>query len=263
MPFKTPQQLVDEYKRSGAFDLLRKKLLTEFQTTKSHEKFVERVEEIVGEKLKDDVHLTYKKRDKLQEEIIIELERYPLWERALSDARAEILEKRKFFGPVDEDLDKLLQADKLNMQAQGVPISWRREFHYTAVTAGSKLYGAAGSGLKSNTPQPPAPEEPPPPPPPPPSSPPPPPPPPPQMTQPSYWGYPNMPGYPMGMPPNAYGAYGYGYGYPDPSMYAYAGMTPNPHGYPVPNGGPQVPPPGMFMPPPPPGPYPGQQGGWQ
>ncbi|KAG8747050.1 hypothetical protein FRC10_002466 [Ceratobasidium sp. 414] len=254
MPFTTPQQLVDEYKRSGAFDLLRKKLLTEFQNTKSHEKFLERVEEIAGEKLKDDVHLAYKKRDKLHEETMIELERYPLWERALSDARAEILEKRRFFGPVDDDLDKLLQADKLNMQAQGVPILWR-----------------PGSGIKPNAPQPPAPEEPPPPPPPPPSSPPPPvppPPPPPQMAPAPYWGYPAMPphpGYPM-MPPNAYGAYGYGYGYPDPSMYAYAGMPPPSHGYPVPNGNAPVPPPGMFMhppPPPPPGPYPGQQGGWQ
>ncbi|KAF8603527.1 hypothetical protein BDV93DRAFT_523298 [Ceratobasidium sp. AG-I] len=255
MPFATPQQLVDEYKRSGAFDILRKKLLTEFQSTKSHEKFVERVDEIAGEKLKDDVHLAYKKRDKLHEETMIELERYPLWERAISDARVEILEKRRFFAPVDEDLDKLLQADKANMQAQGVPILWR-----------------PGSGMKPNTPQPPAPDEPPPPPPPPPSSPPPPvppPPPPPQMPQPPYWGYPNMPphpGYMMGAAPNGYNGYGYGYGYPDPSMYGYPSMPPPPHGYLHPNG-PPPPPPGMFMhhppPPPPPGPYPGPQGGWQ
>ncbi|KAB5593239.1 hypothetical protein CTheo_3321 [Ceratobasidium theobromae] len=244
MPVTTPQQLVDEYKRSGAFDLLRKKLLAEFQNTKSHEKFLERVDDIARDKLKDDVHLAYKKRDKLHEETMIELERYPLWERALNDAKSEILEKRPFFAAVDEDLDRLLQTEKFNMQTQGVPIIWR-----------------PGSGLKPSTPQPPAPVEPPPPPPPPPSSPPPPvppPPPAPQMPQAPYWGYPGMsfhPGYPM--------PYGYGYGYPDASMYGYAGMSQFPNGYP-PNGVPPVPPPGMYMhpPPPPPGAYPGQQGSW-
>lgn len=250
MPITTPQQLVDEYKRSGAFDILRKRLLNEFQNTKSHEKFVERVDDIAREKLKDDVHLAYKKRDKLHEETMIELERYPLWERALNDAKSEILEKRPFFAAVDEDLDRLLQTEKMSMQAHGVPIIWR-----------------PASALKPSTPQPPAPMEPPPPPPPPPSSPPPPPPPPPpsQMPQVPYWGYPiqQHPGY----PPNGYGVYGYGYPYMDPSMYGY----PYPNGYPPmpPQNGAAPPPPGMFMqpppPPPPPGPgsYPNQQGGWQ
>ncbi|CAE7088988.1 unnamed protein product [Rhizoctonia solani] len=259
MPITTPQQLVEEYKRSGAFDTLRKRLLTEFQSTKSHEKFLERVDDIARDKLKDDVHLAYKKRDKLHEETMIELERYPLWERALNDAKSEILDKRPFFLSVDEDLDRLLQTEKLKMQARGVPIIWR-----------------PGSGLKSTTPQPPAPVEPPPPPPPPPSGTPPPVPPPPSVppaAQYQFWGYPGMPfhhqGYP-GVPMGGYGPYGYGYGYPDPSVYGYPGAQPFPNGYPTPNGAPTPPPPpGMYMqtppppPPPPPGGYPNQpSGGW-
>lgn len=102
------------------------------------------MDDIARDKLKDDVHLAYKKRDKLHEETMIELERYasgttcylkilttvaryPLWERALNDAKSEILEKRPFFAAVDEDLDRLLQTEKFNMQTQGVPIIWRRK----------------------------------------------------------------------------------------------------------------------------------------
>ncbi|CCO37329.1 hypothetical protein BN14_11484 [Rhizoctonia solani AG-1 IB] len=256
MPITTPQQLVDEYKRSGAFDLLRKKLLTEFQNTKSHEKFLERVDDIARDKLKDDVHLAYKKRDKLHEETMIELERYPLWERAVNDTKSEILERRPFYLAVDEDLSRILQTEKLNMQARGVPIVWR-----------------PGSGLKPSTPQPPAPMEPPPPPPPPPSGTPPPVPPPPTAVPPvphyPFWGYPGMPfpGYP-GVPMGGYGMYGYNYGYPDPSMYGYPGAQQFPNGYPAPNGvptPPPPPPPGVYAPtpppPPPPGGYPNQQGG--
>ncbi|KAF8709552.1 COMPASS (Complex proteins Set1p) component shg1, partial [Rhizoctonia solani] len=261
MPITTPQQLVDEYKRSGAFDLLRKKLLTEFQNTKSHEKFLERVDDIARDKLKDDVHLAYKKRDKLHEETMIELERYPLWERALNDAKSEILERRPFYLAVDEDLSRILQTEKLNMQARGVPIIWR-----------------PGSGLKPSTPQPPAPMEPPPPPPPPPSGTPPPVPPPPTAVPPvpqyPFWGYPGMPfqGYP-GAPMGGYGMYRGYYGYPDPSMYGYPGAQQFPNGYPPPPNGvptpPPPPPPGIYAPtptptpppPPPPGGYPSQQGG--
>ncbi|KAH7344045.1 hypothetical protein B0J17DRAFT_645135 [Rhizoctonia solani] len=242
MPITTPQQLVDEYKRSGAFDLLRKRLLTEFQNTKSHEKFLERVDDIARDKLKDDVHLAYKKRDKLHEETMIELERYPLWERALNDTKSEILERRPFFLAVDDDLDRLLQTEKRNMQARGVPTIWR-----------------PGSGLKSS-PQPQPPIEPPPPPPPPPSGTPPPPPPgvpPPVQYQYQYplWGYAgNAPyhGY-MG-----YGPYGYSYGH-SPHMYGYPGAQQFPNGS-TPNG---APPPEMYgqTPPPPPGGYPSQQGG--
>ncbi|ELU38348.1 COMPASS-Shg1 domain-containing protein [Rhizoctonia solani AG-1 IA] len=173
MPITTPQQLVDEYKRSGAFDLLRKKLLTEFQNTvnmhqKSHEKFLERVDDIARDKLKDDVHLAYKKRDKLHEETMIELERYvfqvkfpwrlltiyryPLWERALNDAKSEILERRPFYLAVDEDLSRILQTEKLNMQARGVPIIWRRRFWFgfkTKYTSASGSYGTSTAASAS------------------------------------------------------------------------------------------------------------------
>ncbi|KIJ32359.1 hypothetical protein M422DRAFT_265858 [Sphaerobolus stellatus SS14] len=72
------KQLVDEFKKSGEFDRLRKQLLIHFMNSDEKDPLMSKAEAIVQEKLSTDVRLEHKRVDQVYSEVIQELERYPM-----------------------------------------------------------------------------------------------------------------------------------------------------------------------------------------
>ncbi|KAI0046728.1 hypothetical protein FA95DRAFT_1542215 [Auriscalpium vulgare] len=112
MSIQNPTQLVTEFKKSGEFDRLRRELLTQFQTSDNMDSFMARVESIARERLDADVDNKLEKAapDALHRELLQELNRYPLVERALADVPA--FSDPAFAGGVRAHARKILQRDR-------------------------------------------------------------------------------------------------------------------------------------------------------
>ncbi|KAH9163319.1 hypothetical protein EDB89DRAFT_2069258 [Lactarius sanguifluus] len=87
-PIKTPDDLVKEFKKSGEFDRLRRELLAQFQSGVGTEAFCARVDDIARARLEAEDKLHLKADDTLHRELLQELDRFPLVERALADVPA-------------------------------------------------------------------------------------------------------------------------------------------------------------------------------
>jgi len=85
---KTPDALVKEFKKSGEFDRLRRELLAQFQNGDGTEAFWERVDDIARTRLDAEDKLHLKAADTLHRELLQELDRFPLVERAVADVPA-------------------------------------------------------------------------------------------------------------------------------------------------------------------------------
>jgi len=85
---KTPDALVKEFKKSGEFDRLRRELLTQFQNGDGAEAFWSRVDDIARARLDAEDKLHIKAADALNRELLQELDRFPLVERAVADVPA-------------------------------------------------------------------------------------------------------------------------------------------------------------------------------
>ncbi|KAF9652106.1 hypothetical protein BDM02DRAFT_3126507 [Thelephora ganbajun] len=81
-------QLVAEYKKSGEFDRLRREMLSDFQRSEAVRPLLSRVEDIARQKLQADRKLEYLPQEAVHRELIAELDRYPLVERAVGEFRA-------------------------------------------------------------------------------------------------------------------------------------------------------------------------------
>ncbi|VDB99933.1 unnamed protein product [Peniophora sp. CBMAI 1063] len=84
-PIKTPEELVLAFKKSGEFDRLRKQLLAQFQSSAAMETLTARVDDIAKRKLTGDEKLARKAPEEVHREVMQELDRYPILERALAD----------------------------------------------------------------------------------------------------------------------------------------------------------------------------------
>ncbi|KZV66299.1 hypothetical protein PENSPDRAFT_585490, partial [Peniophora sp. CONT] len=73
------------FKKSGEFDRLRKQLLAQFQNSVAMETLTARVDDIAKRKLEEDERLTRKAPEDVHREVMQELDRYPILERALAD----------------------------------------------------------------------------------------------------------------------------------------------------------------------------------
>ncbi|KAI0334811.1 hypothetical protein GY45DRAFT_1343175 [Cubamyces sp. BRFM 1775] len=107
---KNPTQLVEEFKKSGEFDRLRRELLKEFRQSEGMPAFLARVEDIAKQKLASDPKLQFMPEATVTREIMQELERYPIVERAVSDVSS--LSNPAFLGGVKDSVQKILQADR-------------------------------------------------------------------------------------------------------------------------------------------------------
>ncbi|KAH8981333.1 hypothetical protein EDB92DRAFT_1805249, partial [Lactarius akahatsu] len=76
------------FKKSGEFDRLRRELLAQFQSGVRTEAFCARVDDIARARLEAEDKLHLKADDTLHRELLQELDRFPLVERALADVPA-------------------------------------------------------------------------------------------------------------------------------------------------------------------------------
>ncbi|KAI0721918.1 hypothetical protein C8T65DRAFT_629651 [Cerioporus squamosus] len=110
MSITNPTQLVEEFKKSGEFDRLRRELLKEFRQSEGVASFLARVDEIVKEKLASDPKLQYMPEANVSREVMQELDRYPIVERAVQDVR--LLKDPTFVAGMKESMRKILQEDR-------------------------------------------------------------------------------------------------------------------------------------------------------
>ncbi|EIW61833.1 uncharacterized protein TRAVEDRAFT_163386 [Trametes versicolor FP-101664 SS1] len=110
MSITNPTQLVEEFKKSGEFDRLRRDLLKDFRQGEGVPAFLARVEDIAKQKLASDPKLQYMPEATVTREIMQELERYPIVERAVADAPS--LASPAFVSDVRGSVQKILQEDR-------------------------------------------------------------------------------------------------------------------------------------------------------
>lgn len=107
MPIQNPTQLVDEFKKSGEFDRLRLQLLDEFRNGESLAPMIARVEDIVRKKLHYDSKLLFGPEATAHRELLQELDRYPVVERAVTDLPS--LTDSAFSTALRETLSRILR----------------------------------------------------------------------------------------------------------------------------------------------------------
>ncbi|KZT74434.1 hypothetical protein DAEQUDRAFT_761289 [Daedalea quercina L-15889] len=112
MPIDAPTQLVEEFKKSGEFDRLRRGLLSQFRSSDAMDILMTRVEDIVKQRLASDQKLHYMPETVMTRELMQELDRYPLVERAASETRA--LSDPAFASGIRNSIKTILQDDRRN-----------------------------------------------------------------------------------------------------------------------------------------------------
>ncbi|GAA99560.1 uncharacterized protein L969DRAFT_408898 [Mixia osmundae IAM 14324] len=109
----TPQDLVDAYKRKGMFDKLRKEMMLAFLSNDSKAVFVERIDEIVRQKLESDQRLSSWPRNEAQAELMREVERHTIYDRAVSQMETDYLRPKQ----MDAELTTVLQDNRESVEA--------------------------------------------------------------------------------------------------------------------------------------------------
>ncbi|KAJ7591426.1 hypothetical protein C8J56DRAFT_935514 [Mycena floridula] len=108
MPITTPTQLVDEFKKSGEFDRLRRELLLKFQQSVQDGDFKAQIEAIATKAMNDSRN-KYISSDQLHHELMQEVDRFPVVDGATSAVAT--------FDPLFEDglkasIQKVLREDR-------------------------------------------------------------------------------------------------------------------------------------------------------
>ncbi|TBU32162.1 hypothetical protein BD309DRAFT_1081614 [Dichomitus squalens] len=110
MSIKNPTQFVEEFKKSGHYDHLRKELLKEFRQSDAMTALLSRVDDIAKEKLASDPKLQYMPEASVVREVMQELDRYPLVDRAVKDR--SLLDDPSFVAGLRSTMRKILQEDR-------------------------------------------------------------------------------------------------------------------------------------------------------
>jgi len=110
MTIINPTQLVDEFKKSGEFDRLRRELLTQFQRGDSTASFTSRVEDIARQRLLSDQKLQYMPPDAAHRELMKEMDRYPIVERAVGEL--QMFADPSFITEIRNSVQKILREDR-------------------------------------------------------------------------------------------------------------------------------------------------------
>ncbi|PCH41174.1 hypothetical protein WOLCODRAFT_162863 [Wolfiporia cocos MD-104 SS10] len=112
MPILNPTQLVEEFKKSGEFDRLRRELLAQFRSSDGMESLMDRVQDIARQRLNADSKLQYMSEAAISRELMQELDRYPIIERAVADVR--LLGDPSFAAGIRKSVTKILEEDRDN-----------------------------------------------------------------------------------------------------------------------------------------------------
>ncbi|KAF8974328.1 hypothetical protein BDZ97DRAFT_1751156 [Flammula alnicola] len=121
MPIDNPTALVEEFKKSGEFDRLRRELLARFHqdvrcphgnsaAKASYSALKTRVEEIGRQKLTTDQMVHYVAQETIHKELTQEVERYPIVERAVADVR--IFSDPTFLSSMQDSIQKILRDER-------------------------------------------------------------------------------------------------------------------------------------------------------
>ncbi|CAL1702172.1 unnamed protein product [Somion occarium] len=110
MRISEPSQLVDEFKKSGEFDRLRRELLSQFRDGNSMASLVTQVEDIVKRQLVSDQKLQYMSDAVAYRELLQEVDRYPVVERAAGGVTT--LADPAFISSIQEELSDLLLENR-------------------------------------------------------------------------------------------------------------------------------------------------------
>ncbi|KAF8735660.1 hypothetical protein AX14_001715 [Amanita brunnescens Koide BX004] len=103
-----PAQLVQQFKKSGEFDRLRRLLLSQFQLSDGITTFHSKVEDIARQRLASDDKLQQLPPDIVHKELMQELDRYPIVERTAAEICT--LSNASFAVEVRSSVQRILQA---------------------------------------------------------------------------------------------------------------------------------------------------------
>ncbi|KIJ70463.1 hypothetical protein HYDPIDRAFT_105193 [Hydnomerulius pinastri MD-312] len=110
MSISNPKQLVDEFKKSGEFDRLRRELLAQFQSSDRIATFKSRVDDIARQRLASDPKLVHMPHDTVHRELVGEIDRYPIVERAVTEA--PLLSDASFAAGIRASVQRILDESK-------------------------------------------------------------------------------------------------------------------------------------------------------
>ncbi|KAF5387601.1 hypothetical protein D9615_000088 [Tricholomella constricta] len=87
MPIDNPTQLVDEFKKSGEFDRLRRELLAQVSQGAGMTTLKTRVEEVAQQRFTSDPKLSFMSQEAIYRELMQEMERFPVVDRVAADVQ--------------------------------------------------------------------------------------------------------------------------------------------------------------------------------
>ncbi|KAI6105456.1 hypothetical protein F5141DRAFT_128821 [Pisolithus sp. B1] len=93
-------------RKSGEFDRLRRELLSQFQHSDRIAAFKSRVEDIARQRLASDPKLIHMPHDTIHRELMGEIDRYPIVERAV--AEAPLLSEADFIANIHTSIQRIL-----------------------------------------------------------------------------------------------------------------------------------------------------------
>ncbi|KAF9247138.1 hypothetical protein BU15DRAFT_69977 [Melanogaster broomeanus] len=122
MSISSPNQLVDErvpvlhatFKKSGEFDRLRRELLSRFQSSERIANLQSRVDDIARQRLASDPKLINTPHDAIYRELMGEIDRYPIVERAV--AEAPLLSDAAFAADIRASVQRILDESTGGIQ---------------------------------------------------------------------------------------------------------------------------------------------------
>ncbi|KAJ6627485.1 hypothetical protein B0H10DRAFT_2429374 [Mycena sp. CBHHK59/15] len=109
MPITDAHQLVDEFKKSGEFDKLRRELLADAQRSASFDAFTARIDEIARARIKSGQR-AYTAPHLLHKELMQEVNRFPVIERFAADA--PMLADARFSAGIRASVQRILREDR-------------------------------------------------------------------------------------------------------------------------------------------------------
>jgi len=142
MPIDNPSTLVEEFKKTGEFDRLRRELLAQFQKDGLFSGFKDRIENIARQRLTSDQMLHYLPPDLVHKELRQEVDRFPVVERAVAEVR--ILSDPSFLASIQTSVQKILRLEEGGKQAivKDKPCSPVTEYHLEKTGQDAQITGS-------------------------------------------------------------------------------------------------------------------------